>query len=71
VKISHSSCDASHARDSESTSPGEIFDIDDPDSVAFGRSTVELLLPPAAEGEREAILNLLHITWIEVLPPVS
>lgn len=50
---------------------GEIFDIDDPDSVAFGRSTVELLLPPAAEEEREAILNLLHITWIEVLPPVS
>jgi len=45
---------------------GELFEIQDPDSVFFGRSTVEILLPP---GEREAILNILHIVWIEVLPP--
>jgi hypothetical protein len=45
---------------------GEVFEIADPDSVVFGRSTVEILLPP---GEREAILNILHIVWIEVLRP--
>jgi hypothetical protein len=47
-------------------SGGELFEINDPDSVFFGRSTVEILLPP---GEREAILNLLRIVWVEVLPP--
>ena len=48
---------------------GEVFDVDDPDSVVFGRSTVEILLPRSEEGEREGILNLLHIVWVEVLPP--
>jgi len=43
---------------------GEVFEIEDPDSIVFGRSTVEILLPP---GEREAILNILHIVWIELL----
>jgi len=50
---------------------GTVFEINDPDAVVFGRSTVELLLPPSDEREREAILNLLHIIWIEVLPPSS
>ena len=45
---------------------GEVFEIEEPDSIVFGRSTVEILLPP---GEREAILNILHIVWLEVLPP--
>jgi hypothetical protein len=36
--------------------------------VFLSRSTVELLLPRGDEGEREAIINLLHIIWIEVLP---
>jgi hypothetical protein len=48
---------------------GVVFDINDPDLVALGRSTVEILLPPDDAGEREAIINLLHIIWIEVLPP--
>jgi hypothetical protein len=48
---------------------GEVFAIDDPDLVYFGRSTVELLLPPSEQGEREAILNVLHIVWVEVLAP--
>jgi len=43
---------------------GEVFEIEDSDSIVFGRSTVEILLPP---GEREAILNILHIVWIELL----
>jgi hypothetical protein len=47
---------------------GMVFEINDPDLVVFGRSTVELLLPPGDAGEREAIINLLHIIWVEVLP---
>jgi hypothetical protein len=50
---------------------GEVFEIEDADSVFFGRSTVEILLPRSDEGEREAILNILHIVWVEVLPPSS
>jgi hypothetical protein len=48
---------------------GTTFEINDPDLVVLGRSTVELLLPPDDAGEREAVINLLHIIWIEVLPP--
>jgi hypothetical protein len=50
---------------------GTTFEFDDPDLVVVGPSTVELLLPAGAEGEREAVINLLHIIWIEVLPPPS
>jgi hypothetical protein len=50
---------------------GAVFEINDPDSIVFGRSTVELLLPPGDEEEREAILNLLHIIWVEVLPSLA
>jgi hypothetical protein len=48
---------------------GQIFEISDPDQVVMSRTTVELLLPPGEEGEREAVINLLHIIWIEILPP--
>jgi hypothetical protein len=48
---------------------GFVFEIDEPDLVVVGRSTVELLLPPDEGREREAVINLLHIIWIEVLPP--
>ena len=47
---------------------GMVFEITDPDLAVVGRSTVELLLPPGDTGEREAIINLLHIIWVEVLP---
>ena len=50
-------------------SHGVVFEINDPDLVVLGRSTVEILLPPDDTGEREAIVNLLHIIWVEVLPP--
>jgi len=50
---------------------GIVFEITDPDLVVLGSSTVELVLSPSNEGEREAVINLLHIIWIEVLPPVS
>ncbi len=48
---------------------GLVFEIDDPDLVVLGRSAVELLLPPGDAGEREAVISLLHIIWVEVLPP--
>jgi hypothetical protein len=48
---------------------GTVFEINDPDLAVVGRSTVELLLPPGDSGEREAVINLLHIMWVEVLPP--
>jgi hypothetical protein len=51
-------------------SNGIVFEINDPDLVVLGRSTVEILLPPDGAGEREAIINLLHVIWIEVLPPL-
>ena len=46
---------------------GAVFEIDDPDLAVLGRSTVELLLPPADGVQREAVINLLHIIWVEVL----
>jgi hypothetical protein len=48
-----------------------MFEIDDPDSVVLGRSVVELLYPSDETREREAVINLLHVIWIEVLPPAS
>jgi hypothetical protein len=48
---------------------GLVFEITDPDDVVLGRSAVELLLPPSDAGDREAVISLLHIIWIEVLPP--
>jgi len=48
---------------------GTVFEINDPDMVVLGRGTVELLLPPDATGEREAVISLLHIIWVEVITP--
>ena len=46
---------------------GITFEITDPDLTVLGRSSVELVLSPSNEGEQEAVINLLHIIWIEVL----
>jgi hypothetical protein len=46
---------------------GMIFEIRDPDQAVVTRSTVEILLPPDDSREREAVISLLHITWIEVV----
>jgi hypothetical protein len=48
---------------------GGMFEITDPDEAVLRRSTVQLLVPTPDPREREAIINLLHIVWIEVLPP--
>ena len=44
---------------------GRTFDILDPELVVITRSTVEVLIP--GEKDREAVLNLLHIVWVEVI----
>jgi len=50
---------------------GAVFEINDPDLVFVSRSTLELLLPPTDGVHREAVINLLHIIWVEVLSPSS
>ncbi len=52
--------------------PGTIFEITDPEQVVLTRSTVELLLPsPEGHHEREAVISLLHIVWVEVVTRVD
>lgn len=46
---------------------GIVFEIADPEQVVFTRSTVELLLPRQESQDREAVINLLHIEWVEVV----
>ena len=46
---------------------GRTFDIQDPEQVVVTRSTVELLVP--GEKNREGIISLLHIIWVEVVSP--
>ena len=50
---------------------GLIFEIHDPDLVVLNRSVMELEFSSDQTREREAVISLLHIIWIEVLPPVS
>ncbi len=44
---------------------GRTFDLQDPDLVVIGPSTVELLIP--GEKNREAVISLWHIIWVEVV----
>ena len=46
---------------------GRTFDIQDPELVLISHSTVELLIP--GEKNREAVLSLLHVVWVEVVSP--
>jgi hypothetical protein len=48
---------------------GTTFDIQDPEQVILTRTTVELLAPPHGSREREVVINLLHVVWIEVISP--
>jgi hypothetical protein len=50
---------------------GEVFEITDREDAVVDRSTVQLLAPLPDQKEREAIINLLHVIWIEVLPSSS
>ena len=46
---------------------GRTFDIQDPEQVVVTPSTVELLMP--GEKNREGVISLLHIIWVEVVSP--
>jgi len=46
---------------------GQVFEISDPDLVVLTRTTIEVLLPQESEQLQEAVINLLHVVWIEVV----
>jgi hypothetical protein len=46
---------------------GMIFEVRDPEQAVLTRSTIEILLPPDGSHFREAVISLLHITWVEVV----
>ena len=46
---------------------GMTFDVPDPDQAVLTRSTIEILLPADGTSSREAVISLLHISWIEVV----
>jgi hypothetical protein len=50
---------------------GMIFEVRAADDILVTRSTVELLLPPDDPRDREAVISLLHVAWVEVVtsPP--
>jgi hypothetical protein len=51
------------------TTGGEVFDIRDPDAAHLERSTVQLLLPSHHNQQREAVIALVHVVWVEVINP--
>jgi hypothetical protein len=46
---------------------GQVFEINDPDQVFVNRTTVQLLLPSQDGKDREAVIALLHVVWVEVV----
>jgi hypothetical protein len=46
---------------------GRTFDIQDAEQVVVTPSTVGLLIP--GEKNREGVISLLHIIWVEVVSP--
>jgi len=50
---------------------GTLFEIRHPDMASVGRSTMTLSLPPEHGVEREAVIALLHIIWVENIVPVA
>jgi hypothetical protein len=52
-------------------SNGTVFEISHPDRALVGRSTVTISLPSEQSVERQAIIALLHIMWIEKRVPMT
>lgn len=48
---------------------GIVFQIDHPDGALVGRSTITIALKAGATVEREAVVALLHIAWVERVIP--
>ena len=50
---------------------GMTFDIRDPDDLVLGTFTVEIALPPDGPLDREAVVNLSQVLWVEVITPMD
>jgi hypothetical protein len=46
---------------------GTVFEVRHPDMATLGRSALHLVLPAQDGVEREAVIAMLHVIWIEVL----
>jgi hypothetical protein len=50
---------------------GTVLDLTHPDMAVVTRSAVEITLPTGPSGEREAVIALVHIVWVEVIASTS
>jgi hypothetical protein len=50
---------------------GTVFEVNNPDLAVVRRHTLDLLLPSDSSGLREAVIDLFHIMWVEVVTPPS
>jgi hypothetical protein len=48
---------------------GITFEVKNPVLVSVGRRSLTLSLPPEGGFQREAIISLMHIIWIEKMTP--
>jgi len=48
---------------------GITFDLSESDLPVLTRSTVEIPLPTQHDQQREAVISLLHVVWVEVINP--
>jgi hypothetical protein len=46
---------------------GQVFEIAGPDDAVMDRHKAEILLPPQDGKQREAVVSLLHVVWVEVV----
>lgn len=46
---------------------GQVFEIPDVEALVLSRTCAEILLPPEGGCDREAVISLLHVVWIEVV----
>jgi hypothetical protein len=48
---------------------GTVFDVSHPEGAILGHGAVTLALPPALGLHRQAVIDLLHVIWLELLVP--
>jgi hypothetical protein len=48
---------------------GMVFELPEFETVFLSHSTVEFPLPDAHDQQREAVISLLQIVWVEVIDP--
>ena len=46
---------------------GTVVDVAHPELALVSHASVRISLPPALDLERDAVIDLLHIMWLEVL----